>query len=83
MRTVQSSIDRGRVVEETGRNASRNRLQTVTLLDAIKELRLDGVFGGARRDEEKARAKERVFSHRNAFGHWDSSPTAAGTLDPL
>ena len=68
---VQDSIDRGRVVEETGPRASRNRLQTVTLLDAINEHQFDSVFGGARRDEEKARAKERVFSVRDDFGQWD------------
>jgi sulfate adenylyltransferase subunit 2 len=69
--SVQESIDAGRVVEETGRHASRNRLQTVTLLDAIEEHRFDALFGGARRDEEKARAKERVFSFRDEFGQWD------------
>ncbi|MEW9554191.1 sulfate adenylyltransferase subunit CysD [Nonomuraea sp. NPDC050783] len=69
--SVQSSIDQGRVVEETGRRASRNRLQTTTLLDAIEENEFDAVFGGARRDEEKARAKERVFSFRDDFGQWD------------
>src|SRR5690348_11887638 len=69
--SVQESIDAGRVTEETGRWASRNRLQTVTLLDAIEENRFDAVFGGARRDEEKARAKERVFSFRDSFGQWD------------
>ncbi|ADG89843.1 sulfate adenylyltransferase [Thermobispora bispora] len=69
--SVQASIDAGRVVEETGRRASRNRLQTVTLLDAIEEHRFDAVFGGGRRDEEKARAKERVFSFRDEFGQWD------------
>jgi sulfate adenylyltransferase subunit 2 len=69
--SVQESIDAGRVAEETGRWASRNRLQTVTLLDAIEENRFDAVFGGARRDEEKARAKERVFSFRDEFGQWD------------
>jgi sulfate adenylyltransferase subunit 2 len=69
--SVQESIDAGRVVEETGRWASRNRLQTVTLLDAIEEHRFDALFGGARRDEEKARAKERVFSFRDEFGQWD------------
>jgi sulfate adenylyltransferase subunit 2 len=69
--SVQSSIDAGRVVEETGPRASRNRLQTTTLLDAIEEHRFDAVFGGARRDEEKARAKERVFSFRDEFGQWD------------
>jgi sulfate adenylyltransferase subunit 2 len=69
--SVQSSIDSGRVREETGPRASRNPLQTVTLLDAIAEHRFDAVFGGARRDEERARAKERVFSHRDEFGQWD------------
>ncbi|HUP74851.1 MAG TPA: sulfate adenylyltransferase subunit CysD [Acidimicrobiales bacterium] len=69
--SVQASIDVGRVVEETGPRASRNRLQTTTLLDAIEEHRFDAVFGGARRDEEKARAKERVFSFRDEFGQWD------------
>jgi sulfate adenylyltransferase subunit 2 len=71
VRTVQESIDRGRVVEERGPRASRNRLQTVTLLDAIAEFRFDCAFGGARRDEEKARAKERVFSFRDEFGQWE------------
>ncbi len=71
VRYVQDSIDQGRVVEETGPYASRNGLQTVTLLDAIRELKLDAAIGGARRDEEKARAKERVFSHRDVFGQWD------------
>jgi sulfate adenylyltransferase subunit 2 len=69
--SVQESIDAGKAVEETGRRASRNRLQTVTLLDAITDNRFDAVFGGARRDEEKARAKERVFSFRDEFGQWD------------
>ncbi|MEU7831576.1 sulfate adenylyltransferase subunit CysD [Nonomuraea sp. NPDC052129] len=69
--SVQDSIDAGRVVEETGRRASRNRLQTTTLLDAIEDQEFDAVFGGARRDEEKARAKERVFSFRDDFGQWD------------
>jgi sulfate adenylyltransferase subunit 2 len=69
--SVQESIDTGRVTEETGRWASRNRLQTTTLLDAIEEHRFDAVFGGARRDEEKARAKERMFSFRDEFGQWD------------
>jgi sulfate adenylyltransferase subunit 2 len=69
--SVQESIDQGRVAEETGRRASRNRLQTTTLLDAIEEHRFGAVFGGARRDEEKARAKERVFSFRDEFGQWD------------
>jgi len=68
---VQDSIDAGRVVEETGPRASRNRLQTITLLDAIEEHGFDAAFGGARRDEERARAKERVFSFRDDFGQWD------------
>jgi sulfate adenylyltransferase subunit 2 len=68
---VQDSIDSGRVTEETGPRASRNRLQTVTLLDAIAEHGFDAAFGGARRDEERARAKERVFSFRDDFGQWD------------
>lgn len=68
---VQDSIDKGRVEEEKGYNASRNLLQTVTLLDAIEELKLDCCLGGARRDEEKARAKERFFSHRDEFGQWN------------
>ena len=68
---VQDSIDQGRVKEETGPTASRNALQTVTLLDALKDLKADAAIGGARRDEEKARAKERVFSHRDRFGQWD------------
>jgi sulfate adenylyltransferase subunit 2 len=69
--SVQASIDAGRVREETGPRASRNRLQTVTLLDAIAERRLDACFGGARRDEERSRAKERVLSLRDDFGQWD------------
>jgi len=69
--SVQDSIDAGKVVEETGKWASRNRLQTTTLLDAIAENKFDAVFGGGRRDEEKARAKERVFSFRDEFGQWD------------
>ena len=68
---VQDSIDKGRVVEEKGINASRNALQTTTLLDAIEEHGFDCALGGARRDEEKARAKERFFSHRDEFGQWD------------
>jgi sulfate adenylyltransferase subunit 2 len=68
---VQDSIDHGRVAEETGPRASRNRLQTTTLLDAIEEHGFDAAFGGARRDEERARAKERVFSFRDDFGQWD------------
>ncbi len=69
--SVQDSIDEGKVVEQTGPRASRNLLQTVTLLDAIEAHGFDAVFGGARRDEEKARAKERVFSFRDDFGQWD------------
>ncbi|MFP4090151.1 MAG: sulfate adenylyltransferase subunit CysD [Cyclobacteriaceae bacterium] len=71
VRSVQDSIDKGRVAEEKGPNASRNALQTTTLLDAIEEFKFDAAFGGARRDEEKARAKERFFSHRDEFGQWD------------
>jgi sulfate adenylyltransferase subunit 2 len=69
--SVQESIERGRVVEETGPRASRNRLQTTTLLDAIEEHGFDAAFGGARRDEERARAKERMLSFRDDFGGWD------------
>jgi sulfate adenylyltransferase subunit 2 len=69
--SVQDDIDAGRVAEEQGPRASRNRLQTVTLLRSVEEGRFDAVFGGARRDEEKARAKERVFSFRDEFGQWD------------
>jgi sulfate adenylyltransferase subunit 2 len=68
---VQDTIDKGKVVEEKGYNASRNMLQTVTLLDAIEENKFDAALGGGRRDEEKARAKERFFSHRDEFGQWD------------
>ncbi|MEM9766062.1 MAG: sulfate adenylyltransferase subunit CysD, partial [Pseudomonadota bacterium] len=71
VRTFQASIDAGRVTEETGPFASRNRLQTTTLLDALAEFQFDAAMGGARRDEEKARAKERFFSHRDRFGQWD------------
>lgn len=69
--SVQQSIDEGKVVEEKGVNASRNKLQIVTLLDALEEHKFDAALGGARRDEEKARAKERFFSHRDDFGQWD------------
>jgi sulfate adenylyltransferase subunit 2 len=69
--SVQESIDSGKVVEEKGINASRNKLQSVTLLDAIEKYKFDCAMGGARRDEEKARAKERFFSHRDDFGQWD------------
>ena len=71
VRSVQASIDAGRVQEEKGVNASRNVLQTVTLLDALEELKIDVAIVGGRRDEEKARAKERFFSHRDEFGQWD------------
>jgi len=71
VRYVQDSIDQGRVVEETGPYASRNGLQTVTLLDGLAEFKFEAALGGARRDEEKARAKERFFSHRDAFGQWN------------
>lgn len=69
--SVQKSIDDGRAAEEKGRNASRNAIQTITLLDTIEENGFDACIGGARRDEEKARAKERFFSHRDEFGQWD------------
>ena len=71
VRSVQDTINSGRVKEEKGINASRNVLQTVTLLDALEEFKFDAAMGGARRDEEKARAKERFFSHRDEFGQWD------------
>lgn len=71
VRYVQDSIDKGRAQDEKGPNPSRNGLQTITLLDAIEEFKFDAAFGGARRDEEKARAKERFFSHRDEFGQWD------------
>jgi len=69
--SVQQSIDEGKAVEEKGPNPSRNKIQTVTLLDAIEKHKFDAAFGGGRRDEEKARAKERFFSHRDEFGQWD------------
>ncbi len=68
---VQDSIDQGKVIEETGADASRNKLQITTLLDGIADVKADAAIGGGRRDEEKARAKERFFSHRDAFGQWD------------
>jgi sulfate adenylyltransferase subunit 2 len=71
VRTVEDSIQAGRCTEEKGPNPSRNTLQTVTLLDTIEEFKFDACLGGARRDEEKARAKERFFSHRDEFGQWD------------
>ena len=83
VRYVQDSIDKGRVQEERGKYASRNVLQTVTLLDAIEELRLDACIGGARRDEEKARAKERIFSVRDEFGQWDARRQRPELFDML
>ncbi|MDB5250964.1 MAG: sulfate adenylyltransferase [Flaviaesturariibacter sp.] len=83
VRHVQDSIDAGKATEETGKYASRNVLQTVTLLDAIEELKLDACIGGARRDEEKARAKERVFSVRDDFGQWDAKKQRPELFDML
>lgn len=83
VRYVQDTIDQGKVKEETGKYASRNVLQTQTLLDAIEELKLDACIGGARRDEEKARAKERVFSIRDSFGQWDSKKQRPELFDML
>ena len=83
VRYVQDSIDQGKVKEETGKYASRNVLQTTTLLDAIEELKLDACIGGARRDEEKARAKERVFSVRDDFGQWDARRQRPELFDML
>jgi sulfate adenylyltransferase subunit 2 len=83
VRYVQDSIDKGRVKEETGKYASRNMLQTVTLLDAIEEHKFDACIGGARRDEEKARAKERIFSVRDDFGQWDAKKQRPELFDML
>jgi sulfate adenylyltransferase subunit 2 len=83
VRSVQDSINQGKVKEETGKYASRNALQTVTLLDAIEELKFDACIGGARRDEEKARAKERIFSVRNDFGQWDAKKQRPELFDML
>jgi sulfate adenylyltransferase subunit 2 len=83
VRYVQDTIDQGKVKEETGKYASRNVLQTVTLLDAIAELKLDACIGGARRDEEKARAKERIFSVRDDFGQWDAKKQRPELFDML
>lgn len=83
VRYVQDSIDQGKVKEETGKYASRNMLQTVTLLDAIEELKFDACIGGARRDEEKARAKERMFSVRDDFGQWDAKKQRPELFDML
>ncbi len=83
VRHVQDSIDQGKVVEETGKYASRNMLQTTTLLDAIEEFKFDACIGGARRDEEKARAKERIFSVRDDFGQWDEKNQRPELFDML
>lgn len=83
VRNVQDSIDQGKVVEETGKYASRNTLQTTTLLDAIEEFKFDACIGGARRDEEKARAKERIFSVRDDFGQWDEKSQRPELFDML
>jgi sulfate adenylyltransferase subunit 2 len=83
VRYVQDSINQGKVKEETGKYASRNVLQTTTLLDAIEEMKLDACIGGARRDEEKARAKERVFSVRDDFGQWDAKKQRPELFDML
>jgi sulfate adenylyltransferase subunit 2 len=83
VRYVQDTINQGKVKEETGKYASRNVLQTTTLLDAIEELKLDACIGGARRDEEKARAKERVFSVRDDFGQWDAKKQRPELFDML
>ena len=83
VRNVQDSIDEGKVVEETGKYASRNTLQTTTFLDAIEEFKFDACIGGARRDEEKARAKERIFSVRDDFGQWDEKNQRPELFDLL
>ena len=83
VRHVQDSIDQGKVTEETGRYSSRNMLQTTTLLDAIEEFKFDACIGGARRDEEKARAKERIFSVRDDFGQWDEKNQRPELFDML
>lgn len=83
VRNVQDSIDQGKVQEETGKYASRNALQTVTLLDAIEEGKFDACIGGARRDEEKARAKERIFSVRDEFGQWNAKMQRPELFDIL
>ena len=83
VRNVQDSIDQGKVKEESGRYASRNTLQTTTLLDAIEEFKFDACIGGARRDEEKARAKERIFSVRDDFGQWDEKNQRPELFDML
>jgi len=83
VRNVQDSIDQGKVREESGRYSSRNTLQTTTLLDAIEEFKFDACIGGARRDEEKARAKERIFSVRDDFGQWDEKNQRPELFDML
>lgn len=83
VRNVQDSIDQGKVKEESGKYASRNSLQTTTLLDAIEEFKFDACIGGARRDEEKARAKERIFSVRDDFGQWDEKNQRPELFDML
>jgi len=83
VRHVQDSIDQGKVKEESGRYSSRNMLQTTTLLDAIEEFKFDACIGGARRDEEKARAKERIFSVRDDFGQWDEKNQRPELFDML
>ncbi len=83
VRNVQDAIDQGKVVEETGKYASRNSLQTTTLLDALEEFKFDAAIGGARRDEEKARAKERIFSVRDDFGQWDEKNQRPELFDHL
>ena len=83
VRNVQDAIDEGKVIEETGKYASRNMLQTTTLLDAIEEFKFDACIGGARRDEEKARAKERIFSVRDDFGQWDEKNQRPELFDLL
>ncbi|RAJ10149.1 sulfate adenylyltransferase subunit 2 [Arenibacter echinorum] len=83
VRNVQDSIDQGKVIEETGKYSSRNMLQTTTLLDAIEEFKFDACIGGARRDEEKARAKERIFSVRDDFGQWDEKNQRPELFDML
>jgi sulfate adenylyltransferase subunit 2 len=83
IRNVEDSIKAGKVKEETGKYASRNALQTVTLLDTIEEFKFDACIGGARRDEEKARAKERIFSVRNDFGEWDAKKQRPELFDML
>ena len=81
--SVQEAINKGRVIEEKGKNATRNSLQIVTLLDAIETHQIDCAIGGGRRDEEKARAKERFFSHRDDFGQWTPKESTSGIMEYL